>query len=182
VAVRSISGGAKLQAKLRELSAKVSRAAAVEVGFLAGSTETDRTSLPMVAAIQEFGAPGAGIPPRPYFRPMIAAKSPRWGETLGNLLVADGYDAAVSLDKMGQGIKGQLQKSIEQVTSPALSPVTLLLRERFGNNPGDITFSDVRRARQDIASGRVANVTPTQTKPLVWTGHMLNSVDYEVKS
>lgn len=179
--VGALSGGDKLAAKLAELSALVTKKASVRVGFLEGATYSDGTSVPMVAAIQEYGAPKAGIPPRPYFRTMIAKESGNWGNAIERGLKATGFDSEKTLTVMGDHIKGQLQQSIKDVQSPALSPVTLLLRERFGNQPHEITFADVQRARHDVAMGTVPNVTATQSKPLIWTGHLWNSVDYEVK-
>jgi hypothetical protein len=145
-----MTGGDKLQAALSAIVGKLSTAETVRVGFLENSTYPDGTSVPMVAAIQEFGAPKVGIPPRPYFRSMIAAKAPGWGAAMGKVLKATDYDAAATLGQMGQGIAGQLRDSIIATDSPALAPATI------------------------AAKG--------SAKPLVDTGHMLQSVDYEVKT
>lgn len=169
-----------MQQALQELSKRLSTAKEVKVGFLEGATYPDGTSVPMVAAIQNFGAPAKGIPPRPFFTNMVKEESPTWGKKLAKVLQAADYDASVALGRMGEGIKGQLQASIRKTDEPALSPVTLLLRERFQGHPEDITFADVRQARADIAAGTVPDVTSTQTKPLIWTGHLLDSVDSEV--
>ena len=175
-----IKGGDKLEAALKALSAKVTKAASVQVGFLEGATYPDGKSVAQVASIQEWGAPSKGIPPRPFFRNMIAAKSPEWGEQLAAVLKETDYDATLALGKMGDLIAGELRESIIDTNDPPLSPVTLLLRQRFGNNPGDITFKDVQQAREDIAKGTKPDVTGTQAKPLVWTGQMLSSVDSKV--
>jgi hypothetical protein len=53
--VAVVKGGGKLAAKLRELAEKVKNPGTLEVGFLEGSTYPDGTSLPLVAATQEFG-------------------------------------------------------------------------------------------------------------------------------
>jgi hypothetical protein len=176
-----IKGGSALEAKLKQTLEKISKASKVSVGFLEGSAEPDGTSLPMVAAIQEFGAPGAGIPPRPFFRPMVKTERAHWGADLAARLKATDYDAEASLGQMGKQMEGELRASIVAVSDPPLSPVTLLLRERFGNDPGAIKFKDVQQAREDVASGRVPNVTATQAHPLIWTGHMLNSIKSEVE-
>lgn len=57
----SVSGGNKFAAALRDINANIDKASSVDVGFLEGATEPDGTSIPMIAAIQEFGAPKAGI-------------------------------------------------------------------------------------------------------------------------
>lgn len=125
MAQKALSGGDKLQARLRELAAKVSRPGTLKVGFMEGATYPDGTSVPMVAAIQEFGAPAEGIPPRPFFRRMIAAKSPGWGDAVGALLAKHDYDAPQALALAGDGIKGQLQQSIKDLTDPPLAPATV---------------------------------------------------------
>lgn len=120
-----IKGGAKMKAALKEIGERASNAKAVNVGFLSGATYPDGTSVAMVAAIQNFGAPGAGIPPRPFFTRMIQDKSPGWGVSLGALLKGDNYDAHKALDQMGEGIGGQLRESVLQTNSPPLAPATV---------------------------------------------------------
>ena len=176
-----LTGGDKLRARLLELSRNVSGASKVNVGFLGNSTEPGGANTAMVAAIQEFGAPAKGIPPRPFFRTMVAKEEGHWGDDLGALLKAHDYDAKKCLELMGDEISGELRDSIVELTSPELSDVTLLLRERFGNSPENITFADVQQARRDIAAGVKPQVTETQAKPLVWTGAMLDSIDKEVE-
>lgn len=144
-----ISGGDKLEKALAEIAKKVSKPGTLNVGFLEGATYPDGTSVPMVAAIQEFGAPAKGIPPRPFFRNMIAAKSPEWGDGVAQALKAKDYDTTEALNLVGEGIKGQLQDSIKTTNSPPLAPST------------------VKAKGFDT--------------PLIDTGHMLNSVDFEVR-
>lgn len=146
--VVAVSGGDRLQAKLKEIADRVSTSETLRVGFLENATYQDGTPVAMVAAIQEFGAPAKNIPSRPFFRSMLAAKSPEWGATLAKMLRAHDYDATASLSLMGDGIKGQLKQSIVDTNTPPLAPATV------------------------AAKG--------SAKPLVDTGHMLNSVDYEV--
>lgn len=176
-----ISGGAKLEAALNKIAKNVSKAAKVDVGFLAGSTYADGTSVPMVAAIQEFGAPKAGIPPRPFFRTMIASKSPEWPKAIGDLLTANDFDAAKTLDQAGTAIEGQLKESIENTFDPPLSPVTLMLRKMRADNP-DLVINKtvVAEARAKVAAGESS--AGVSTKPLVDSGHLLASVAHEVKS
>jgi hypothetical protein len=63
---------------------------------------------------------------------------------------------------------------------PPLSPVTLMLRKMFGNSPELIRGRDVGEAARRVAAGESSD--GVSTKPLVWTGHLLNSVEYEVKA
>jgi hypothetical protein len=176
----AMKGGSKLEAKLREIAEKAGRANTVRVGFLEGATYPDGTSVAMVGAIQEYGAPSVGIPSRPYFRGMIAEHKQEWGPELGQVIQASDYDASKALGLMGKRIEEELQDSIRKLDGPELSQVTLLLRERFWSNPQEIKGADVVAAREDVATGTEPDVTDTQKKPLVWTGHLLNSVSSEV--
>ena len=176
-----IKGGDKLAAALAEISQKVTRAASVEVGFLKGALYDDGTSVAMVAAIQEFGAPKVGIPPRPFFRTMVKEKSPEWPDAIGDLLVANGYDAEKTLGKTGEAIKGQLQEAISDTFEPPLSQVTLMLRKMRADDPSlVVTGKTVAEARKRVADGEIPS--GVSTKPLVDSGHLLDSVDYNVKS
>ena len=75
----SLRGGTNLTRVLGEIEGRVTKASTVQIGFLAGATYPDGTSVPMVAALNEFGVPSRNQPPRPFFRNMIAAKSNEWG-------------------------------------------------------------------------------------------------------
>ena len=145
-----IAGGDALRRRLSELAKRVGTGGSVKVGFLAGATYPDGTSVATVAAIQDFGAPRAGIPPRPFFRNMVAAKKDEWPAAIEQNLVATGYDVDATLARVGEGIAGQLRQSIVDTNEPPLKPAT------------------VRRKGFD--------------KPLVDTGHLLASVDYEVEA
>ena len=174
-----ISGGNRLQVALQGMARKLASAKSVRVGFLENATYPDGTPVAMVAAIQEFGAPKVGIPPRPFFRNMIAAKSSEWPKAIGDLLIANDYDAEKTLKLTGEGIRGQLQQSIIDTNAPELSPVTLMLRKMKSQNPDLIvTGTVVAEARSRVAAGESS--AGVSTKPLTETGHMLNSIDFEV--
>lgn len=177
----ALSGGKALAARLEQLSKKVSNAAELRVGFLEGATYPAGTSVAMVAAIQEFGAPSRSIPSRPYFRSMIAKESGHWGDDVAALLQANDFDADAALKLMGAEIAAELRESIVALTDPALSPVTLMLRKMKAENPDlVITGAIVGEAARRVASGE--SPSGASTKPLVDTGHLLNSIDYEIKS
>lgn len=79
----------------------------------------------MIAAIQEFGAPAAAIPPRPFFRNMVASKSDEWPDGVAQALVSSNYDAEKALGIVGAAIEGQLKQSIIDTNEPALKPATV---------------------------------------------------------
>jgi hypothetical protein len=117
--------GDKLKAALRRITYRLSKPATVRVGFLEGATYPDGKPVAMIAAIQEFGAPNAGIPPRPFFRNMIKNKSDQWPEGMKNALIASNYDAEKALDIVGAAIAGQLRQSVIDTNEPPLKPATI---------------------------------------------------------
>lgn len=184
MAERALSGGDKLAEALKEISKNLDKAALVKVGFLEGSTASlTGASIPTYATANEFGTVNTKsktvIPPRPFFRPMIAKHSSEWGEQLAKVLKFNDYDTDKSLGQMGMLIGGELQESIIAVNSPALSKITLMLRKmRSEDQSLKVTGKTVAEAARRVAAGESpGNVS---TKPLVDTGDMLNSVSYQV--
>ncbi len=175
----TLSGGDKLEQKLADIAKRVAKGGTLRVGFLEDAKYPDGTPVAMIAAIQNFGAPAKGIPPRPFFTKFITENSDKWGAALGNLLEANDFDVEKALNLMGMGMVGQLQTAIRDTNAPPLSKVTLLLRERFSDHAA-IEFGDVLQAWQDVANGVEPTISGTGAKPLVWTGTMQNAADYEV--
>jgi hypothetical protein len=121
----TLSGGAAMADVLKRLEDKLDTGKSVAIGFLAGATYPDGTPVAMIAAIQDFGAPAANIPPRPFFRNMIADKSAGWPAAIDANLKATGYDSALTLAQVGEGIAGQLRQSINDFVGVPLSPKTI---------------------------------------------------------
>lgn len=113
------------EAYLRDLAARIGKGAVLKVGFLEGATYPDGTPVAMIAAINNYGAPSRGIPPRPFFSGMVDEKSPEWGDTFAGLMEANGDDTVKALRLMGEGIKGQLQQSIRDTVAPPNAPSTI---------------------------------------------------------
>lgn len=65
------------------------------------------------------------IPPRPFFRLMITKGSPRWGNELGAILGANGYDAKGAFTQMGEMMKDELTDSIVTFAAPANAKSTV---------------------------------------------------------
>lgn len=120
-----LKGGDRVDAYMAKIAARIKKTGMVRVGFLEGSTYPDGTPVAMIAAIQNFGAPAMGIPPRPFFSNMIAAKSANWGPSLARILQNTGYDVPKSLGQLGKGIAGQLRQSIVDTNEPPLAPATI---------------------------------------------------------
>lgn len=74
--------------------------------------ESEALPVAQVAAWNEYGDPGRGRPARPFFRTMIDQNKGHWGEDLGALLKANGYNTAKALALMGETMRAELQASI----------------------------------------------------------------------
>lgn len=120
-----VSGGQKLEAALAAISSKLKRGGQVKVGFLSNAKYPDGTPVAMIAAIQDFGAPSRGIPPRPFFRTMVAKEQAGWPAEIAKDLVRTNYDVDQTLGRMGALIAGQLRESIVNTNEPALKPATI---------------------------------------------------------
>lgn len=169
-----IKGGKLFQQNMAALAKRVKSASSLRVGFIDGATYPDGTSVAMVAAINNFGAPAKGIPPRPFFSKAVRENAPEWAGKLKKILEANDYDAAKALGLLGLVIEGDLREAIIAMNSPANSMTTNLLKQRFPQ--GGQTFEDVLKAWHDVAHG----VTAPAGKPLVQSGQMLNSISSEV--
>lgn len=144
-----IKGGQKAAAYLARLAQRLATPRTLRVGFLENARYPDGKPVAMIAAIQNFGAPRANIPARPFFSNMIAAKQKEWPAAIAGLMKANQYNVDKVLDIAGHAIAGQLRQSIRDTNAPPLSPYTVAKKGH--------------------------------SKPLVDTGHMLNSVDHEVQ-
>ena len=92
-------------------------------------------SVAEVAIIQEFGAPGANIPPRPFIRPTFNAQKEKWTEDIekGVKAVMRGATTAENvLTIVGQKAAGDIRKAISDVSSPELAESTKAQRRRNG--------------------------------------------------
>jgi hypothetical protein len=92
-------------------------------------------------------------PPRPFFRDMVAEKKSEWPKAIAGLLATNGMDPIKTLEQTGTAIGGQLRESIVNAESRGYPPL----------KPSTIR-------RKGFA------------KLLVDTGHMLNSIDHEVRT
>jgi hypothetical protein len=120
----AFKGGDKLEAALKQIAEKAGNKV-LRVGFLEGSNYPDGTPVAMIAMIQNFGAPAAGIPARPFFSNMVKEKSPDWGDDLSEALDRNDFDGEKSLGELGDKIRGQIQKAIIDTNEPPLSPQTI---------------------------------------------------------
>ncbi|MDE1905345.1 MAG: hypothetical protein KGH75_02690 [Rhodospirillales bacterium] len=165
---------ARLERIPRGFEGKVS-----QIGIPKGFAYEDGTPVAYVAAIQEFGAPEVGIPPRSFFRPAVKAKAGNWSALLRGLVkrVGEGQMTATeALDAVGVVAATDIQTEIAMTYSPALSPVTVLLR-KWRKAGRKITGRTVGEAAAAIAAG----VDPgSDNKPLNDTGLLIASITSRV--
>lgn len=145
----TVKGGNKLGSALAKIEQRLRSAEKLRVGFLEGATYPDGTPVALIAAIHDFGAPAAGIPPRPFFRGMVKDKKSEWPSVIHAALKTSGGDVATAFGIVGEHVKAELQEAIRNFSGVPLKPKTIA-RKGFD-------------------------------KQLINTGHMLNSVGYEVK-
>lgn len=119
-----LSGGKALQDALAAIAAQMG-GGQVRVGFMAGATYPDGTSVAAVAAQNEYGNPANNQPPRPFFRRMIAKESPTWADKMARLAASTNYDGPTVLALMGEDVKGALQQNINEFREPKLADSTV---------------------------------------------------------
>ena len=124
-----------MRAWLKRAKAARDNVHGVEVGFYAKSRYTDGTPVPNVAAWNEFGAPRAGIPERPFMQPAVDESVDDIRLLLGseidrNRMVID-QDTA---DKIGLLLQAAIQEKIVKVRFPWNSPATIA-KKRGSDNP-----------------------------------------------
>lgn len=118
-------GGDLLKAYVNRAAKSTGKNEIVQVGFLENATYPDGTSVPLIAALNEFGVPSHGQPPRPFMRRAIEARAGAWVHNFGVALKATKLDTAKALGLVGQNMKDDIQQSIRDLKSPPLAPYTI---------------------------------------------------------
>lgn len=125
-------GGDKFAAEVTRLLGKLANGdQVVRCGFFPEAQYPDGTSVAMVAAIQNYGAPARNIPPRPFFTNMVRQGERVWPRVLVSSLKARSYDVKIALTDLGHEMEGELRQSIQQTNSP---PLSLRTTQRKGHS------------------------------------------------
>ena len=164
----------KITARLERIPEQFNNKVA-QVGVPSGLQYEDGTSVAYVAAIQEMGAPEVSIPARPFFKPAVAQHSDKWCGILRSLapkVGTGGTTAEDVLDAVGLAAVADIQQEIASVSSPALSPVTVMLR-KWRKDGQTITGRTVGEAAAAIAGGEDPG---GDNKPLNDTGLLIASI------
>ena len=125
------TGGDKLKAIMAK--AEQARRSKIKVGYMGGSYP-DGTSLAAVAAAQNYGVPGQGIPERPFFSQSVGTMR----EELPRLLVKtiDPKTLTVSDAEgrvIGRWAANIIRQRIADLNQPPNAPSTL--KEKKGDSP-----------------------------------------------
>jgi hypothetical protein len=171
-----ITGGKKAAFAINKIAKGMGKAR-VSVGIPEGDNYPDGTPIAAAAYWNEFGT--STIPPRPFFQPMIKAESPKLGKKIALFSKATNFDGAKVMKLVGEYLADSLKEAVIAVNSPALSPITLMLRKMVGNKRELITGKMVGEAAQKVKDGETG-ATGTQAKPLNWTGSLMRSFAYSV--
>ena len=184
------SGGDKLQTYLDRLLARVSSAQAVTVGFLEGATYPDGTPVAMVAAVQEFGG-SMNIPERTQdlnFKVNANTGKSRFAKAdkanFTQTVAIPAHTVKVParpffrtmLDQKSRGWGAQAGKVLKGANYDA--GVAL-------GRMGELIKGELQESIRTLTSPALASATVRAKgfdKPLIDSGHMLASVDYEVST
>lgn len=155
----------------------------VKIGVLDGKYE-DGTNVAYVAAIQEYGCPERGIPPRPFFRPTIQQQQKAWADSLhsGVKGVVEGnLQPHHVLDAVGAVAEADIKQSISEVRQPPLSPITVMLRGMRQHDASlVVTGRTVGEAARRVANGETNY--GASDKPLEDTFTLFDSITHQVDS
>lgn len=169
---------ARIQYKLEAIPKEFDGMVA-QVGIPQGPIYENGQTVATIAAIHEFGAPGAGIPARPFIIPTAKKERAKWSKIIatgikkvikGNATVFD------VLNVVGIQAEADMQTMVASISSPALSPITVLLR-KWRKNGRTITGKTVGQAARAINNGEDPG---SDNKPLNDTGYMIASINHAV--
>jgi hypothetical protein len=155
-----------------------------KIGFFAGKNYEDGTPVAYVAAIQEFGSPENGIPPRPFMRPTVEDKKGAWSADIAGgmrAVIKGRLTADDVLDAVGAAAAGDIVKTLAAGDFKALSPITLMIRKMKDEHRGDpnwrMSGAKVGEAAARVAAGEAGS---TRATPLDDTGYMMANVQHQV--
>jgi hypothetical protein len=155
-----------LAAKLKELAGVETR-----VGWFPSAKYADGTPVAYTMSINEFGA--GPIPPRPFFRTTIAEQKAAWAgyAAQGAKAVLNGkLTAEQVMDGIGERGQEDVKETINTITSPSLSPITLELRAMKYKDPSlRITGAIVGQAAAKVRQPGYQLASGTPDKPLIDT-------------
>lgn len=142
----------------------------LSVGWFKDAKYEDGTPVASVAAQNEFGT--LKVPARPFIRPAIEDNKSKWKSYI-KYFFEEGKGTEYVLNGIGEVISSDIKQKIEEVHSPELSPITLILR-KWRREGRKITLDSVSEAITALKNGEGYSGVPT--KPLIDTGYMIASL------
>lgn len=165
----TISGGNKLQSFLDKIKKQKAR---VDVGFFPESTYTDGTQVAAVAIWQEFGTESDDgkqhIPPRAFMHPTYQENKSKWLKVLEKVVMNQGenIDIKKALNSVGFIAQKDIQDKIDwwaESGNPRNAEATIKIKS--GERYGEFEVGTDRKVGDS---------------PLIWSGHMRESVEFKV--
>lgn len=152
-----LKGGTQMKRFLGALQEAVGGASGVRVGFLENATypagnNSAGEHVAQVAFWNEFGAPGANIPPRPFFRNMIGDKLSDWGDRFGSHLKAADYDSQTAFEAIGIETKDALTDAI--ATWPGDNAPSTIAKKGFDHGLVDKAIMERSTDYEVLTRGR----------------------------
>lgn len=163
-------------------------AAQAKVGWFESAKYESGRPVAAVAAGNEMGIPSRSIPPRPFFRTTSEAKRSEWGEAAARLagrVVEGNASAQDAMEILAARAHGDVLDTLAAITTPALSPITIMARAYRKNGKGVTgrTIGEIagkiKNQSQEVTASQIAGVS---TKPLNDTGIMIATMSYYAES
>lgn len=138
-----------------------------------------------VASWMENGVESRSIPPRPMFAPTFARETGNWSASMGQLsrrVVQGRMTMKGAFDALSGAAVGDVQKTISNLYTPALSPLTIILRKYHLEHGRDRTKPDYSpltgKKIGELAKDLTVDVSGISTKPLVFTGLLFATITF----
>lgn len=155
-----------------------------KVGWFPGAKYEDGTPVALAMASNEFGH--GPVPPRPFFRPTVSEQKTAWGQfaAQGAKAVLDGSLSAHDvMDGLGERAQEDVKETINQITSPPLSPITLELRAMKHKDPGlKVTGKLVGQVAAKVKQPGYQLASGTPDKPLIDTKLAITTLTHTTES
>lgn len=167
-----------------DLKLKALEKVETRVGWFETAKYEDGTPVAYVASIQEYGH--GPIPPRPFFRTTAAEQKTAWAEAAkqgAKAVLKGAVTARDVMDGIGERAQEDVKETINRITSPPLSPITLELRAMRHRDPelkvggklvGEVA-AKVKEPGYQLAAG-------TPEKPLVDTKLLLTTLTHTTET
>lgn len=161
IKIKSIKSANKALKKLEDIVKRMKNAPSVFVGIPKGTNNyPDGTSTIMVGAVHEFGSDARGIPQRSYLRTTINEKRDSYKPFFakaGKGVFVNRAKQTQAMNLLGLKVQSDVRQKITDIKEPPLSARTI----------------EARIAKHGV-KGQNAN-------PLIDTGHLRQSIHYEVR-